>query len=127
VKQSGGAWLPEIAPLRTVAAYVEEIPRDEPPHVGAARARLEGSGDPLREVLASWQGVGTASLAVGPEGGWSPSEAALFDGAGFRRASLGARVLRFETAAIAGLAVAAQHVLSLPGFAEFRSTNTPGE
>jgi 16S rRNA (uracil1498-N3)-methyltransferase len=46
-------------------------------------------------------------LAFGPEGGWSPEEEALFDANGWRAASLGPRVLRAETAAIAALAVVA--------------------
>ena len=44
-------------------------------------------------------------LAFGPEGGWAPEEEALFDANGWRPASLGPRILRAETAAIAALAV----------------------
>jgi 16S rRNA (uracil1498-N3)-methyltransferase len=44
-------------------------------------------------------------LAFGPEGGWAPEEEALFDDSGWRAASLGPRILRAETAAIAALAV----------------------
>jgi 16S rRNA (uracil1498-N3)-methyltransferase len=44
-------------------------------------------------------------IAIGPEGGWAPSEEALFDANGWRAASLGPRILRAETAAIAALAV----------------------
>jgi 16S rRNA (uracil1498-N3)-methyltransferase len=45
-------------------------------------------------------------IAIGPEGGWAPEEAALFDANGWRAVSLGPRILRAETAAIAALAVA---------------------
>ena len=44
-------------------------------------------------------------IAIGPEGGWAPEEAALFEAHGWRAVSLGARILRAETAAIAALAV----------------------
>ncbi len=44
-------------------------------------------------------------IAIGPEGGWAPEEAALFDANGWRAVSLGPRILRAETAAIAALAV----------------------
>jgi len=49
-------------------------------------------------------------LAIGPEGGWAPEEEALFDANGWRAASLGPRILRAETAAIAALAVAASRL-----------------
>jgi len=49
----------------------------------------------------------TLEIAIGPEGGWAPEEEALFDANGWRAASLGPRVLRAETAAIAALAVVA--------------------
>ena len=45
------------------------------------------------------------AIAIGPEGGWAPEEEALFDANGWRAASLGPRILRAETAAIAALAV----------------------
>ncbi len=49
-------------------------------------------------------------LAIGPEGGWAPEEEALFDASGWRAASLGPRILRAETAAIAALAVLASYL-----------------
>ena len=49
-------------------------------------------------------------IALGPEGGWAPSEEALFDANGWRAASLGPRILRAETAAIAALAVVASYL-----------------
>jgi 16S rRNA (uracil1498-N3)-methyltransferase len=49
----------------------------------------------------------TLQIAIGPEGGWAPDEEALFDANGWRATSLGPRILRAETAAIAALAVVA--------------------
>jgi 16S rRNA (uracil1498-N3)-methyltransferase len=46
-------------------------------------------------------------IAIGPEGGWAPAEEALFDANGWSAATLGPRILRAETAAIAALAVVA--------------------
>jgi len=46
-------------------------------------------------------------IAIGPEGGWAPEEEALFDANSWRAASLGPRILRAETAAIAALAAVA--------------------
>jgi 16S rRNA (uracil1498-N3)-methyltransferase len=47
------------------------------------------------------------ALAIGPEGGWTPEEMTLFSESGWRHVTLGSRILRAETAAIAGLAVCA--------------------
>jgi len=44
-------------------------------------------------------------LAIGPEGGWTSDELSLFAKHGWQSASLGPRILRAETAAIAALAV----------------------
>jgi len=49
-------------------------------------------------------------IAIGPEGGWGPEEEALFDANGWRDVSLGPRILRAETAAIAALAVVASYL-----------------
>jgi 16S rRNA (uracil1498-N3)-methyltransferase len=58
-------------------------------------------------VAAAGTEMPTLEIAIGPEGGWAPEEEALFDANGWRAASLGPRILRAETAAIAALAVAA--------------------
>ena len=56
---------------------------------------------------AAGQEMPAIEIAVGPEGGWAPAEEALFDANGWRAATLGPRILRAETAAIAALAVVA--------------------
>ena len=45
------------------------------------------------------------ALAIGPEGGWTPEELDLFLAQGWEAVTLGPRVLRAETAALAGLAI----------------------
>ena len=60
----------------------------------------------LRDVLGS-QAEGETLLAVGPEGGWTDDELQLFHDSEWRFASLGATILRAETAAIAATAVVA--------------------
>ncbi len=65
----------------------------------------------LDEALASPQaGMPSFEIALGPEGGWAPSEEALFDANGWRAVSLGPRILRAETAAIAALTVVASYL-----------------
>ena len=56
-------------------------------------------------VAAAMKERPTLELAIGPEGGWAPEEEALFDANGWQAVSLGPRILRAETAAIAALAV----------------------
>jgi 16S rRNA (uracil1498-N3)-methyltransferase len=45
------------------------------------------------------------ALAIGPEGGWTSDEMQLFTDSGWMPVTLGPRILRAETAAIAGLAI----------------------
>jgi 16S rRNA (uracil1498-N3)-methyltransferase len=61
----------------------------------------------LEAVDAAQNQMPVLELAFGPEGGWAPEEEALFDANGWRAASLGPRILRAETAAIAALSVVA--------------------
>ena len=51
----------------------------------------------------------TLALAVGPEGGWTEDELRLFAESGWTAASLGERILRAETAAIAAMAIVVSH------------------
>ena len=75
---------------------------------GGARYRLEeASAPPLPRLLAAAERSEELHLLVGPEGGWTPEERVRAAEAGWLPASLGPRVLRAETAAIAAVAVAA--------------------
>jgi 16S rRNA (uracil1498-N3)-methyltransferase len=50
-------------------------------------------------------GCESVALGIGPEGGWTPEEMDLFSESGWKHVTLGARILRAETAAIAGLSI----------------------
>jgi 16S rRNA (uracil1498-N3)-methyltransferase len=52
------------------------------------------------------------ALAIGPEGGWTPEEMALFTTRSWTPVTLGPRILRAETAAIAAIAIASTHFTS---------------
>jgi len=52
------------------------------------------------------------ALAIGPEGGWTPEEITLFTTHAWTHVTLGPRILRAETAAIAAIAIAAAHLIS---------------
>jgi 16S rRNA (uracil1498-N3)-methyltransferase len=58
---------------------------------------------PLRDVLAGKREK-AATLAIGPEGGWTVRELEVARQAGFAEASLGKLILRTETAVVATLA-----------------------
>ena len=49
-------------------------------------------------------------LAIGPEGGWTPEEMSLFTQHHWTHVTLGPRILRAETAAIAAIAIASSHL-----------------
>ena len=74
-------------------------------NVQGVRILLSESRDakPLREALSGVQAA-SATLAIGPEGGWTEIEYAAARAASFREASLGKLILRTETAVAASLA-----------------------
>jgi 16S rRNA (uracil1498-N3)-methyltransferase len=62
----------------------------------------------LTEALdAAGDDVPAIRMAVGPEGGWTAEEEALFDAENWKPVSLGPHILRAETAAITAMAVTA--------------------
>lgn len=72
----------------------------------------ERGGRPLKEVLAAGPPAAddvpaAVLLLVGPTGGWTEGEETLIRQAGFEALSLGRRILRAETAAVAGAAMIA--------------------
>jgi 16S rRNA (uracil1498-N3)-methyltransferase len=52
----------------------------------------------------------THALAIGPEGGWTQAEMALFAQHEWQPVTLGPRILRAETAAIAAIAILSSHL-----------------
>ena len=106
MKQSGSARLPEIRAPVELSDFVERF---------SARATgtgilLHRSGPRLATRLAAARDPVT--VLVGPEGGFTEEEIHRCVEAGFLTAGLGPTVLRFETAALASVAVAAQRAMS---------------
>ncbi len=60
---------------------------------------------PLKEVLREPRGVQEITILIGPEGGFSRTEAEAARRQGFRLVSLGPNILRAETAAVATLSM----------------------
>ena len=91
-------------PLATRVKAASEMPRivlAEQERTTTLRRLIEEA------VEAAGEEMPALEIAIGPEGGWAPAEEALFDANGWRAATLGPRILRAETAAIAALAVVA--------------------
>lgn len=60
---------------------------------------------PILRVLGPAQNDAHAALLLGPEGGWTERERAQALGRGWKACSLGANILRAETAGMAGLSI----------------------
>ncbi|WP_433971683.1 RsmE family RNA methyltransferase [Tunturiibacter lichenicola] len=58
----------------------------------------------------STQNEADTAFAIGPEGGWTPEEMSLFTQHNWQHVTLGPRILRAETAAIAAIAIASTHL-----------------
>ena len=97
LEQCAGAWLPVVEPEAESVSVLSTA-------VSGHAVLLDGLGQPIVDVLG--EAHAPLVLACGPEGGLEPAERAAFAHNGWRAASLGSNVLRFETAGIAGLALA---------------------
>ncbi len=94
-KQSGNAWLPEVAELTPLENLGDVAP-------GLRWFLADAQGEEL-PVLGGQEPVG---WLIGPEGGFTGRELAETEsGLGARRIRLGAHILRYETAAIAAAVI----------------------
>ncbi|MDP9206059.1 MAG: RsmE family RNA methyltransferase [Gemmatimonadota bacterium] len=94
--QSGGGWLPDIFPEATIERAVAAAPL-------GTRLLLAKDGEPIVGVPMK----APITIALGPEGGMEPAERDAFIGAAFLPVKLGGGTLRFETAGVAAVAIAA--------------------
>jgi 16S rRNA (uracil1498-N3)-methyltransferase len=109
VEQCGGSHLPGLATPQPLSQALAGLPPG-----GIALFPWEETREPslraaLEEAVSQANGVEYISevrLFIGPEGGFSPAEAALAERHGARLVTLGRRILRAETAAIVSSALA---------------------
>jgi 16S rRNA (uracil1498-N3)-methyltransferase len=94
--QSGGGWLPDVFPESTIERAVAAAPL-------GTRLLLAKDGEPIVGVPMR----APVTIALGPEGGMEPSERNALIGAAFLPVKLGESTLRFETAGVAAVAIAA--------------------
>ncbi len=104
VKQSKGTAVPRVREAVALDKFLAG------PRRGLWLFLNERGGTLLREILTGPGYAGELApsevvFCVGPEGGWSDDEVERFLAAGFEPVSLGTRVLKAETAAIAAAAM----------------------
>jgi 16S rRNA (uracil1498-N3)-methyltransferase len=103
LKQCGRRRLVEICEPASFDDFCESAARD------ACLIFSERGGESLAEVSAKLRDVDQLNLCVASEGGWSERELQKAASCGFTPVSLGSRILRTETAAIAAVLLA-QHI-----------------
>ena len=91
-EQSGRTRLPELTPLQTL-----------PQWLGAADGECKWMPTPEAPPIQWPATCASASILIGPEGGFSDAEIAQAEDHGFAPVALGPRVLRTETAPLAAL------------------------
>ena len=95
-EQCGRTRVPEIVEPMPLKRFIEELDPDR--HFYFAD---EGGGEAASQTFAE----GPAVILVGPEGGFTEEERAFVRGSGASAISLGPRILRAETAALAAVSV----------------------
>jgi 16S rRNA (uracil1498-N3)-methyltransferase len=99
-EQCGVIWTPEIAPVEPLA---EALKRWPPERLLVFCDEEAEQASPL-DALATARADGGVGLLIGPEGGFDDSErAAILSSPRVLRLSLGPRILRADTAAVAAL------------------------
>jgi 16S rRNA (uracil1498-N3)-methyltransferase len=98
-EQSGRTKLPRIAPVKSLAAWLAELPAE------ALEQRRWLLSPTAAQPLSSLNAVAAKQTLVlsGPEGGLSPAEEQAARDCGFLAAQLGPRILRADTAPLAVL------------------------
>jgi 16S rRNA (uracil1498-N3)-methyltransferase len=93
-EQCGRNRIPEVRPILEFDVYARDAGGDSP------KLLLSAHGRSIREIDVKEK----ITIAAGPEAGFAQEEQAALERAGFVKASLGPRILRTETAALAALA-----------------------
>ena len=107
-KQCGVCWIPEIAPVQSLAAALAARPEGDVLLVGD----LIGEPRPMAVVVDELAAdpPPSVSLLIGPEGDLTPAEMEAATTAGAIGVNMGPLVLRTDTAALFGLSVLASRL-----------------
>jgi 16S rRNA (uracil1498-N3)-methyltransferase len=97
-KQARRAWFPEVAELHSTSAVAQVL-------AGSSAAFVLHEGASRELAGADLPGTGDVVLVVGPEGGLTVEELAVFNAAGAAAMRLGPTVLRTSTAGVVAAGV----------------------
>ncbi len=108
-EQSGRSTLPSLSeaiPLKRAIVMEGERARATPDGAHLAIMPAMGATHSLHDLLTASEGIpNSASLFIGPEGGFSEPELGMAQDCGIHLVTLGSRTLRAETAAVATLTI----------------------
>jgi len=102
-KQCGRTSLIEVAPIAELTAFIHTVPPETCLLFCYENETRQGIKTVLQKAAAA--GVQSFVLLIGPEGGFTLAEAEAIEQAGGNSVTLGPRILRAETAAVAALTV----------------------
>lgn len=97
-EQSGRAVVPRIAPVRTLAAWLQDLAPPDP-----SRQRRWLLSPTAAQPLSAQAAADETLVLSGPEGGLGPAEEEAARARGFLAMNLGPRILRADTAPLAVL------------------------
>ena len=117
-KQCGQNWMPHVAQPRTLKEFLQGQTSDIRSQRSEMRlvASTQTESLHLKEILRRFEDTHEArpprvTILIGPEGDFTPAEYGEASQAGFQRITLGAIILRVETAAIFCLSVLSYELL----------------
>lgn len=100
-RQCGRAVIPAVREVTSLSDLLDHAAQPGPRGI----IFWEAGGEPLRQVFEGLQATRHLDLLTGPEGGFSEDEVRQAGSSGFITATLGRRILRAETAAIAAVSL----------------------
>lgn len=107
-KQSRRTTIPEVADPVTLKVALDQ--EKSPTQILLSETEQAATLSAALTAAIRPTGYESVALAIGPEGGWTPEEMTLFANHHWQPVTLGRRILRAETAAIAAIAITSSYL-----------------